>query len=66
MTNSETKVLNKLREKGSQGVTVESFPVGFRLAARIFDLRSRYEIRMIRTKGQLAKYYLIGRLKKVA
>ena len=43
MSNDYT--LNKLQSVKNQGVTINDFPAGFRLAARVKDLRNKgYEI----------------------
>ena len=70
MTNSEYKVLSKLREKGSQGVTWDDFPRGFALRSRISDMRPRMEIRTLNEhldSGCIrARYFLISEGKKAA
>ncbi len=51
------KVLSKLNVKVFKGVTFADFPNGFRLAARIYDLRkSGYEI--VARPGSVTTYIL--------
>jgi len=70
MNPSTAKVLNELRRRGSQGVTVDHFNIGFRLAARIKDLRdSGNEIRTAKETvnyGTRGRYFLISEAKKAA
>lgn len=52
------EVLNALRKNKRLGVTVEDFTLGFRLAARIFDLREAgYVIHS--EPGRVARYILL-------
>ena len=63
MTSSEQKVINKLKQAGSKGVTFSDFPHGFRLAARIFDLKGRVWINKTMEKigdTRRARYFLIS------
>ena len=65
MKNSAEKVLIKLNRRGSKGVSVDQFPTGFRLAARINDLRVKYEIKTVMEEvsyGRRARYFYIGEL----
>jgi len=70
VTNCELKVLAKLREKGSKGVTWDDFSRGFALRSRISDMRSKMEIRTINESlnngGYRARYFLISENKKAA
>lgn len=51
------KVLSQLQTKVFKGVTVADFPNGFRLAARIYDLRKAgYEI--VARPGDVTTYIL--------
>ena len=60
MTKTET-VLTKLQRRPVRGITALDFPKGFRLGARIYDLR--YKGYMIVTldsgAGKLARYRLV-------
>lgn len=56
-------VLGKLRNKKRRGITVDDFAIGFRLAARVFELREmRHVIHAEKEKiatGTRARYVLI-------
>lgn len=56
------KVLNALENAANRGVTVSDFPTGFRLAARIKDLRDmNYQILTDPQPDKMARYVLMGK-----
>jgi hypothetical protein len=57
-------VLEKLQRRPIRGVTALDFPTGFRVAARIHDLRRKgYDILTIESGvGKLARYRLVDAL----
>ncbi|PUB87045.1 MAG: hypothetical protein DBP02_02025 [gamma proteobacterium symbiont of Ctena orbiculata] len=61
MTKTET-VLSKLKRRPVRGITPLDFPKGFRLGARIHDLRCKgHDILTIDSGvGKLARYRLAG------
>lgn len=61
MKNQVERVLNILKQKGHEGVTVHDFGKGFRLGARIYDLRQLgYDIMTCRVESKMARYVLKG------
>lgn len=58
-------VLELLKKKGNKGISFKDFPTGFRLAARILDLRQTgWDIitqREPMKNGWYARYTLMGR-----
>ncbi len=69
MTNGQAKVLRKLRQKGSRGVTFDDFPAGFALRSRISELRLNNDIHTITEKTKTsyrARYFLISEGRKAA
>ncbi len=64
MTKGQLKVLSKLREKGSQGVSWDDLPRGFALRSRISELRLNHNIRTINepldSKTTRARYFLVS------
>lgn len=61
MNKSVAAVLNRLRIAGNAGINVTQFPKGFRLGARIYDLRQMgYEIITRRLENGMAEYVLVG------
>lgn len=62
----QQRVLDMLWKRKSLGVTVKDFPVGFRLGARIFDLRQiGYAIQTIteemKSGARIGRYVLTGK-----
>ena len=62
------KVLGKLRSKKRKGITTDDFPSGFRLAARVFDLREMGHIIHAQKEristGTRARYVLVAEYPK--
>lgn len=60
MDNSCHTVYAKLKDARSAGISVADFPKGFRLAARIYDLREMgYDIATVRPLNKQARYVLL-------
>lgn len=61
MTQAET-VLAKLKRRPLRGITPLDFPKGYRLGARIYDLRRKgHDIQTIDSgAGKLARYRLVS------
>lgn len=61
MSSSALRVLADLKRKTRAGVTASDYPKGFRLGARIYDLRaSGYQIEGRKDSGTpLHRYYLV-------
>jgi len=57
--NQNTEVLSLLKKRGNRGVTIEDFPRGFRLAARIYDLTLLDHNILTVTKTPVARYVLL-------
>lgn len=51
------RVLKELKIHGLSGVTVSDFPSGFRLAARIYDLK-KAGVEIVKSPGRVATYKL--------
>lgn len=60
---ANSRVLKLLKQRMSKGVTINDFPKGFRLAARIYDLSFKHEIDpIINPVTRLATYIYVREL----
>lgn len=70
MNSGQLKVLSKLREKGSEGITFDNFARGFALRSRISELRLNNDIKTVNEKLDSgcyrARYFLIDEGKRAA